>query len=85
VTRTRRKGDARDYKDRLGLDSVLTVASDSGAIHPGFMDVQLWNPRAGTLTNLTRSDDEYEEQAIFSPDGSKIGRFSITPRRGARP
>lgn len=53
-------------------DSRITLASDSGAIHPGFMDVQLWDPKADRLVNLTRSDDEYEEQAQLSPDGSWI-------------
>jgi Tol biopolymer transport system component len=53
-------------------DSLLTVASESGAIHPGYMDVQIWDPAAGTLSNLTRTNDAYEEQAIFSPDGRRI-------------
>ncbi len=53
-------------------DSLITVASESGAIHPGFLDVQIWNPQAGTLVNLTKTNDQYEEQAVFSPDGQRI-------------
>lgn len=63
-------------------DSLVTVASESGAIHPGFMDVQLWDPAAGTLRNLTRTNDEYEEQAVFSPDGRRIAFMST---RGQSP
>jgi hypothetical protein len=63
-------------------DSVVTVASESGGIHPGFMDVQLWSPERGTLSNLTRTNDEYEEQAVFSPDGRRIAFMST---RGQSP
>jgi Tol biopolymer transport system component len=63
-------------------DALVTVASESGGVHPGFMDVQLWNPARGTLRNLTRTNDEYEEQAIFSPDGRRIAFMST---RGQRP
>jgi dipeptidyl aminopeptidase/acylaminoacyl peptidase len=57
-------------------DSLVTVASESGGIHPGFMDVQLWSPEQGTLRNLTRTNGEYEEQAVFSPDGRHIAFMS---------
>jgi Tol biopolymer transport system component len=57
-------------------DSLITVASESGGIHPGYMDVQLWNPATGVLRNLTRTNDAYEEQAVFSPDGRRIAFMS---------
>jgi Tol biopolymer transport system component len=53
-------------------DRLVTVASESGAIHVGFMDVQVWSRSTGRLVNLTRTNSEYEEQAEFSPDGSRI-------------
>lgn len=57
-------------------DNYITVASESGGIHPGYMDVQIWNPNAGTLVNLTQTNDQYEEQAVFSPDGQWIAFMS---------
>jgi len=57
-------------------DTMITVASESGAIHPGYMDVQIWNPHTGTLVNLTKTNDQFEEQAVFSPDGRWIAFMS---------
>ena len=63
-------------------DRAITVASDSGNVHFGYMDVQLWPIGGDELVSLTRSAREYEEQAIFSPDGRKIAFMST---RGQSP
>lgn len=46
------------------------------------MDVQVWDRAASTLTNLTRSPAQFEEQAEFSPDGQRIVFMST---RGQQP
>lgn len=53
-------------------DRRITVASDSGYGYPGVMDVQVWDLDTDTLTNLTATRDQYEEQAFVSPDGDYI-------------
>jgi len=63
-------------------DRTVTVASDSGGVHFGYMDAQVWPIGSDSLTSLTRSAREYEEQAIFSPDGRSIAFMST---RGQSP
>ena len=53
-------------------DQWVTIASDSGPAHFGYLDVQLWHPRHNWLINLTRTIGEYEEQAMISPQDKRI-------------
>ena len=53
-------------------DQWVAIASDSGPAQFWFMDVQLWHPGNDRLINLTHTAGDFEEQAIFSPEGARI-------------
>jgi hypothetical protein len=56
-------------------NQTITVASDAGVAQHGELDFFLWNVGSNTMKNMTNSN-QYEEQAVISPDGKYIAYMS---------
>ncbi len=57
-------------------DQTIYVASDVGRSSPYVLDVFKMDVRTGKMTNLTNTDDQWEEHLSVSPSGDKLVMMS---------